>query len=159
MSLLNLLQYCFCFIVLVLWLPGMWDLRSLTRDRTHSPWTKRWSLNHWTTREVWDVFWEWNNPDKYIVTSFSLCLLSFLFFLLSSFPCPPPPLLHLPHLSFFPCSFFSPFPSPSFSFSLTDTMNICNLYIWIIRQAHFTDYTINSVFAKTSPSLIWMENS
>ena len=52
MSLLNLLQYCFCFIVLVLWLPGMWDLRSLIRDQTHSTWTKRWSLNHWTTREV-----------------------------------------------------------------------------------------------------------
>ena len=31
---------------------GMWDLSSLTRDRTHVPCIGRWILNHWTTREV-----------------------------------------------------------------------------------------------------------
>ena len=30
----------------------MWDLSSLTRDRTHTPCIGRRSLNHWTTREV-----------------------------------------------------------------------------------------------------------
>ena len=30
----------------------MWDSSFLTRDRTHSPCSGRWSLNHWTTREV-----------------------------------------------------------------------------------------------------------
>ena len=32
--LLNLLQYCFCFFVLFFWPQCMWDLNSLTRDRT-----------------------------------------------------------------------------------------------------------------------------
>ena len=40
------------FYVLVFWPRGMWDLSSLTRDRTHTPCTGRWSLNHWTAREV-----------------------------------------------------------------------------------------------------------
>ena len=31
---------------------GMWDLSSLTRDRTHVPCIGRRILNHWTTREV-----------------------------------------------------------------------------------------------------------
>ena len=30
----------------------MWDLSSLARDWTHTPYTGRWSLNHGTTREV-----------------------------------------------------------------------------------------------------------
>ena len=33
---------CFYF-----WLRGMWDLSSLTRDRTHTPCIERQSLNHW----------------------------------------------------------------------------------------------------------------
>ena len=40
------------FYVLVFWPQGMWDLSFLTRDWTHNPYTGRWSLNHWTTREV-----------------------------------------------------------------------------------------------------------
>ena len=39
-----------CFIVF--WLRGMWDLSSLTRDRTCTPCTGRRSLNHWIIREV-----------------------------------------------------------------------------------------------------------
>ena len=31
---------------------GMWDLSSLTRDRTGTPCIARWILNHWTTRKV-----------------------------------------------------------------------------------------------------------
>ena len=31
---------------------GMWDLSSLTRNRTHTPCIGRWNLNHWTTREL-----------------------------------------------------------------------------------------------------------
>ena len=41
----------FLFCILVFWPQDMWDLGSLTRDRTHTPHTER-SLNHWTTREV-----------------------------------------------------------------------------------------------------------
>ena len=35
---------------------GIWNLNSLTRDQTHTFCTGRWSLNHWTTREV---SWPW----------------------------------------------------------------------------------------------------
>ena len=42
------------FYILVFWLPGIWDLHSLTRDGTHVPCIGRRSLSHWTTREV---FW------------------------------------------------------------------------------------------------------
>ena len=45
--------------VLVIWLQGMWDLSSLTRDQTCTPCTGRQSLNHWTTREAPDSF-----PDE-----------------------------------------------------------------------------------------------
>ena len=40
------------FYALVLWPRGMWDLSSLTRDRTRTPCIGRLSLNHWTAREV-----------------------------------------------------------------------------------------------------------
>ena len=40
------------FYVLVFWLQGMWDLSFLTRDWTHTPCVRRWSLNCWTTREL-----------------------------------------------------------------------------------------------------------
>ena len=44
----------FAFFFFFLALPhGMWDLSSLTRDRTHAPCIGSvWSLNHWTAREV-----------------------------------------------------------------------------------------------------------
>ena len=40
------------FYVLVFWPWRMWDPSSLTRDQTDTPFIGRWSLNHWTTREV-----------------------------------------------------------------------------------------------------------
>ena len=40
------------FFALVFWPRGMWDLSSPTRDWTHTPCIGRWSLNHWTVREV-----------------------------------------------------------------------------------------------------------
>ena len=40
------------FYVVVFWPGGLWDLRSLTRDRTRTPCIGRQSLNHWTAREV-----------------------------------------------------------------------------------------------------------
>ena len=40
------------FYVLVFWPRGMWDLSSLTRDRTCTPCIERQSLNPWTAREV-----------------------------------------------------------------------------------------------------------
>ena len=51
-SLSNVLQYCFCFYVLLFWPRGMWDLSSLTRDQTSNPCIGRQSLNHWATWEV-----------------------------------------------------------------------------------------------------------
>ena len=52
-SLLNLLQYCFCFMFCgFFWPRGMWDLSSPTRDRTLTYCIGRRSPNHWTTREV-----------------------------------------------------------------------------------------------------------
>ena len=56
-SLLNLLQYCFCFMFLFFWPKGMWDPSSLTRDQTHTPALEAWNLNHWTTREVSSNSW------------------------------------------------------------------------------------------------------
>ena len=40
------------FYVLVFWPWGMWDPNSPTWDGTHTPCIGRWSLNHWTAREV-----------------------------------------------------------------------------------------------------------
>ena len=51
-SLLNLLQYCFCFMLWFFGHWGMWDLSSPTRDWTHTPCIGRQTLNHWTAREV-----------------------------------------------------------------------------------------------------------
>ena len=51
-SLLNLLQYCFCFMFWFFWLWGMWDLTSLTRYWTHTLCIRSRNLNHWTAREV-----------------------------------------------------------------------------------------------------------
>ena len=51
-SLLNLLQYCFCFIFWFFWPGGMWDLSSPTRNQIHVPCIGRWSLNHWIARQV-----------------------------------------------------------------------------------------------------------
>ena len=47
------------FYVLVFWPRGVWDISSLTRDRTHTPCIGRRSFNHWTAREVpWtQAFW------------------------------------------------------------------------------------------------------
>ena len=40
------------FGLFVSWPQGMWDLSSLTRDQTCTLCIGRWSLNHWTTKEV-----------------------------------------------------------------------------------------------------------
>ena len=40
------------FHVLFFWPGGMWDLGYLSRDQTRTPCIGRWSLNHWTSREV-----------------------------------------------------------------------------------------------------------
>ena len=60
----------FLFYVLYFWLQGMWNLSSPTRDRTHTSCIRRWSLNHWTYREV--------------LPSYFFCVLNFL--LMFSFP-------------------------------------------------------------------------
>ena len=40
------------FYVLVFWLRGMWKSLLPDQDQTLTPCIGRWSLNHWTTREV-----------------------------------------------------------------------------------------------------------
>ena len=50
--LLNVLKYCFCFMFRFSWPWSMWDLSSLTRDRTYTPCIGKPSLNHWTVRGV-----------------------------------------------------------------------------------------------------------
>ena len=51
--------------VLVVWSWGMWDLSSLTRDRTLSPCVGRQSLNPWTTREVPYTFFSKKHNRKF----------------------------------------------------------------------------------------------
>ena len=54
-SLWNLLQHYFFFMFCFIFggaAQDMWTLSSLTRDRTHIPWTRRQNLNPRTTREV-----------------------------------------------------------------------------------------------------------
>ena len=58
-SLLNLLQYCFCFMFWFFWPGGTCNLSSQTKDRTHPHslcW--KWSLNHWT-REGLSAWFQW----------------------------------------------------------------------------------------------------
>lgn len=54
--LLNLLQYCLCFMFFCFffffWPRGFWDHSSLTRDQTHTLCIGRRGLNHWTVKEV-----------------------------------------------------------------------------------------------------------
>ena len=56
--LLSLYWICFsiasvlCFVLVFFWPQGMWNLGSPTRDWIFTPCIERWSLNHWTTREV-----------------------------------------------------------------------------------------------------------
>ena len=51
-SLLNLLEYCFCFMFGFFWPRGMEDLSSPNRDQTLTPYTGRQSLNYLIAREV-----------------------------------------------------------------------------------------------------------
>ena len=68
-SLLNLLQYCFCFMFWFFWPRGMWDLSSPNRDWTRTPCIGRWSLNHWTAREV-----PLHSFLNLLLSSYSFCL-------------------------------------------------------------------------------------
>ena len=49
---IEFVRILFLFYVLVFWPQGIWDPSSLARDWTCTPCIGRWSLNHWTTREV-----------------------------------------------------------------------------------------------------------
>ena len=53
---LSLFTVLLLFYVLVLWPRDMWALSSLTRDWTCTPCIGRWSLNHWTVREIPSFF-------------------------------------------------------------------------------------------------------
>ena len=147
MSLLNLLQYCFCFVVLVLWLPGMWDLRSLIRDQTQSPWTKRWSLNHWSTREVSGM----SSESEIILTN--ILWLPFLCVSSPSSSCyspiSPAPLLPC---FIFPVFLFSPPPSSLLSppllspSSLSQTQWIFVICIYELFDKHTSPTTLQILY-------------
>ena len=49
---MNLLQYCFCFMIWFFDLEACGNLHSLTRDWTSTPCFGRWSLNCWAARQV-----------------------------------------------------------------------------------------------------------
>ena len=49
----------------------MWDLSSLTRDRTHAPAVKTQSPKYWTTREVPDST-DFNKEPSHLRLSFAL---------------------------------------------------------------------------------------
>ena len=49
---LEFVTILFLFYALAFLPPCKWDLCSPTRNRTCTPYTGRWSVNHWTTREV-----------------------------------------------------------------------------------------------------------
>ena len=63
------------FYVLVFWPQGMWDISSLARDRAHTPCFGRWSLTHYTAREVSVLPSLVKCPSSLLVT-FSLLRLS-----------------------------------------------------------------------------------
>ena len=80
-SLLNLLQYCFCFRFWFFWYQAMWVLSSETRDPAHTPCNGRQRLNHWTTREApRDTFLNSQFPAPH-----SPCPFQFFFYCLGIF--------------------------------------------------------------------------
>ena len=64
---IELVTILLLFYALVFWLRGMWDLRSLTRDRTRTPCIGRRSPNHWTAMDV---------PELSMMTESSMSLFS-----------------------------------------------------------------------------------
>ena len=68
----------------VFWLQGMWDLSSLTGDQTCTPCIERWSLNHWTTREVLRLFLSVIEMSDFYCwiayCSFQFCQFCFMYF-------------------------------------------------------------------------------
>ena len=54
------------FYVFGFWLQGMWDISFLTKDGTHTLYIGRWSLNHWTAREVLTNYLTYWNSSWFI---------------------------------------------------------------------------------------------
>ena len=64
------------FYIMVFWSWSIWDLSFLTRDRTHTHYIGRWSLNHWSSRGFpypvifilihgrLEKMWYWRTRDK-----------------------------------------------------------------------------------------------
>jgi len=52
------------YVLFSLWPQSMCDFSSLTRDGTHTSCIQKWSLNHWTAREVFSFyFFKWQAPS------------------------------------------------------------------------------------------------
>ena len=74
-SFLNLLQYCFCFMFLISWPQGIWDLSSLTWDQTHTLCIGRCILNPRITREVptqYDLKMDWDTLPSFCIRCYIL---------------------------------------------------------------------------------------
>ena len=56
----SFLQNVLFFFYFLATLYGMWDLSSPTRAGTNAPCIERQILNHWTTREVPEIFFFFN---------------------------------------------------------------------------------------------------
>ena len=56
------------FYVFFFWSQGTWDLSSPTKDWTCTPCIGKWSLNHWTTREVPKI-WFFIHPPTHPTVS------------------------------------------------------------------------------------------
>ena len=81
-SSLNSLQHCFHFMFCFFWPIGMWDLKSLTVDKTHTSCV--WSLNKWTTREVpWSWAFRLQNWEHIFLLSKESCFGYFCYSCLS----------------------------------------------------------------------------
>ena len=70
-SLLNLLQYCFCFLCFGSLAARQWDPSFQTRDGTCTACIGRRSLNQWTTREVPELTFRLfgSSTDKNIIVA------------------------------------------------------------------------------------------
>ena len=74
------------FYVLVFWPRGMWEHSSPARDRTCTPCIERWSLSHWTTREVPTIIFL--KRVKLLMFSHRSCLFPSLWTVCILFTCP-----------------------------------------------------------------------
>ena len=83
---IEFLQYCFCFMFSFFGCEACGILAPRTGMETGTPCIGRWSVNHWTAREVPPPSSLWEIPLIHILSHCQKCLSSVLLILFSSFP-------------------------------------------------------------------------